>query len=205
MKFSHNMRKFLDPQTNYCLFWLSKFSFRTPYENKKRGLWILNGLCETNFAHPAPACTLSEIQNGVCEFILKFPPSPNSPIFPPFHKHPPIANLFATLRPLHSVTLSLTHSKPPCKPTPPSHLTSLSISISHSTLPFEHELEAYLFFHMTRTRGTLAAPSPSCTPRQRASSARVPHDSPPQEATTEAPYIPHSEGGEPTSPSSSTP
>ena len=124
-KFSHTLWNFrttcknsLIPKPTIAYFGFPNSHFAHREKIKKRGLWILNGLCETNFAHPAPACTLSEIQNGVCEFILKFPPSPNSPIFPPFHKHPPIANLFATLRPLHSVTLSLTHSKPPCKPTP---------------------------------------------------------------------------------------
>ncbi|RVW62111.1 hypothetical protein CK203_064664 [Vitis vinifera] len=51
----------------------------------------------------------------------------------------------------------------------------------------------------------LAAPSQSRTPRQRASSTWVPRDSPPQEATIEAPQIPPFEGGAPASPSSSTP
>ncbi|RVW95767.1 hypothetical protein CK203_025680 [Vitis vinifera] len=45
----------------------------------------------------------------------------------------------------------------------------------------------------------------SRTPRQRASYARVSRDFPPQEATTEAPQIPLSEGGAPTSPFSFAP
>ena len=58
---------------------------------------------------------------------------------------------------------------------------------------------------MARTRGSLAALSYSRTLRQRASSARVPSDSPTQEATTEALQIPPSENGAPTNPFSSAP
>ncbi|RVW13723.1 hypothetical protein CK203_087193 [Vitis vinifera] len=56
---------------------------------------------------------------------------------------------------------------------------------------------------MAMTRGALAALLQSSTPRQRASSTRVPCDSPSQ--AMEAPHIPPSEGRAPTSPSSSTP
>ena len=90
---------------------------------------------------------------------------------------------------------------PPSVQTPhsPSHLTPPSLS--HSTPP---PLRARTR-GTVRTRGALAAPSQSRTPRQRASSTWVPRDSPPQEATTEAPQIPPFEGGAPASPSSSTP
>ena len=158
---------------------------------------------------------------------------------------PPIANLSATLRPLHSVTSclcsiskfppfvhtpshltspSLSHSTPPFEPTSPSRI-SLINSSTHLTfenphLPFLCEIPStirtlfrnphfssnltttgsplfqahhlfisqlalFLYFHMERTRGAFAAPSQSCTPRQRASSARVPRGSPSQ--ATEAP------------------
>ncbi|RVX03787.1 hypothetical protein CK203_022962 [Vitis vinifera] len=56
---------------------------------------------------------------------------------------------------------------------------------------------------MARTRGALSALSSSRTLRQRASSARVPRDSPSQ--AMEALQIPPFEDGVPTSPSSPTP
>ena len=52
---------------------------------------------------------------------------------------------------------------------------------------------------MVRTRGALSTPSSSRTSRQTTSSARVPRDSSSQ--ATEAPHIPSSESGAPTSPS----
>nr|CAN62062.1 hypothetical protein VITISV_010407 [Vitis vinifera] len=47
---------------------------------------------------------------------------------------------------------------------------------------------------MAQTRGASPAPSPRCTTRQKPSSAQVPSDS--LSLATEAPRIPHSEGGE---------
>ena len=58
-------------------------------------------------------------------------------------------------------------------------------------------------FDMARTRGALSALSPNRTPRQRASSARVPRDSPSQ--AMEALQIPPFKDGVPTSPSSPAP
>ncbi|RVW47813.1 hypothetical protein CK203_100279 [Vitis vinifera] len=55
---------------------------------------------------------------------------------------------------------------------------------------------------MARTRGALPVPSPRRTPRQRASSAQAPSDSPSQAA--EAPWIPYSKSGAASSPSSPT-
>ena len=156
----------------------------------------------------SPLNSISHIQHYAkhpCEFIFKYLPNPNSPIFPHF-----------------ASTLPLRISLPPCglfivSPrasvlVPPSvHMPPLPLA-SHSSipLPFNTTLRArtqgpFLHFHMARTRGALVAPSHCRTPRQRASSARVPRDLPPQEATTKAPQIPLSEGGTPASPSSSAP
>ena len=83
------------------------------------------------------------------------------------------------------------------------HNVSPSLSIQHPTprisLQSTDPRPTFHFWHDT-TRGTLLIPSLSRTSRQRASSARVPRDFPFQ--ATEAPQIPPSKGGAPTSPSS---
>ena len=138
-----------------------------------------NSHTQHHFAHYA------KVQRVSVNFFFK----PSQALTPPFS-------------PQFASTLSLRISLPPCDlfivslrasvpstilshPHPPSpHLTSPSISHSKSPLSRAHHpfisRGPFLYFHIAWTQGALAAPSPSRTPRQRASSARVPHDSPSQ-------------------------
>ena len=159
-----------------------KFSFRTPCESQH---WLLPIL-----AFQIAICR-------PCEFLVSL--VKNCSLSLPLRISLPPCGLFI-VSPRASVLV------------PPSvHMPPLPLA-SHSSipLPFNTTLRArtqgpFLHFHMARTRGALVAPSHCRTPRQRASSARVPRDLPPQEATKKAPQIPLSEGGTPASPSSSAP
>ena len=97
-------------------------------------------------------------------------------------------------------------SLPPCDLIPlhltpcPAHVISKTRNLSPLRVRTQDPLS---ISDMALTRGALPTPSPSRTPRQRVSSAWVPHDSSSQ--ATEASQIPPSKGGAGTSPSSPTP
>ena len=95
---------------------------------------------------------------------------------------------------------------PPCDLIPlhstprTAHLTSKT----HTPNPLQARTRGHFSISdMAWTWGAPHAPSPSRTPRQKASSAQMPRDSPSQ--TTKAPQIPPSKGRTPTSLSSHTP
>ena len=143
--------------------------------------------CETlckNFAPPTPFRTLCENQKTLCKnqkTLCHLFLNPRS-LISLFLKHP-----------YHCESLIFLY-----------HLVTSSFSIRHPILSISlRRLALQAPFDMAWTQEALSTPSPSCTSRQRASSARVPHDSSSQ--AMEAPQIPPSKGGAPTSPSSPTP